>query len=134
MVFVAKPRRSIWIQGFQADEPTTEQRQKQAQALSQRIGVEVPVLPLPDVDRVPMRAPRITIPDALAEFTFTDNYERALHAKGDRLKEIRGIFENPPDAVAHPRTEEELERVLDWCSSDGYAAIPYGGGSSVVDG
>jgi alkyldihydroxyacetonephosphate synthase len=134
MVFTARPRRSIWIQGFQTDEPTAEQRAKQAQALSQRIGVEVPVLPLPDVAQIEMRAPRVRVPDALAEFTFTDNYERALHAKGDRLQEIRGIFANPPDAVAHPRSEEELDRSLDWCSSQGYAAIPYGGGSSVVDG
>jgi len=31
-------------------------------------------------------------------------------------------------------SRSELEAVLDWCSSNGYATIPYGGGSSVVDG
>jgi alkyldihydroxyacetonephosphate synthase len=134
MVFVAKPRRSIWIQGFEADEPTQAQREAQIAALSRRIGVEVPVLPVPRVKDLQLRAPRLSPPDALAEYVFTDTFERALHAKGDRLQEIRGIFANPPDAVAHPRSEEELERVLDWCSTSGYATIPYGGGSSVVDG
>ena len=63
-----------------------------------------------------------------------DNYERALHSKGDPLKEIRGRFDNPPDVVAHPRTEQELEAVLEWCSDCGHAAIPYGGGSSSANG
>jgi alkyldihydroxyacetonephosphate synthase len=134
MVFVARQRRSIWMNGFESEEPSEEQRQEQATQLGQRLGITIDLPPIPRVEDFQMRAPRITPPAALAEFCFTDNYERALHAKGDRLQEIRGIFDNPPDVVAHPRTEEELERVLDWCSTTGYVAIPYGGGSSVVDG
>jgi alkyldihydroxyacetonephosphate synthase len=134
MVFVAKARRSIWMQGFESEEPTPEQRAEQARRLSQRLGVEVELPPVPRVEDLALRAPRITVPDALAEFCFTDTYERALHAKGDRLLEIRGVFPNPPDVVAHPRTEQELEAVLTWCSEEGHAAIPYGGGSSAVDG
>jgi len=54
--------------------------------------------------------------------------------KGDRPLEIRGIFGSPPDVVAHPRAAAELEAGPDWCATTGYATIPYGGGSSVVDG
>jgi alkyldihydroxyacetonephosphate synthase len=36
--------------------------------------------------------------------------------------------------VAFPRTEADVVRLLDWCSSAGVCAIPYGGGSSVVGG
>jgi alkyldihydroxyacetonephosphate synthase len=36
--------------------------------------------------------------------------------------------------VAHPRTEDELEATLAWCDGNGYAAIPYGGGTTVVWG
>jgi alkyldihydroxyacetonephosphate synthase len=132
--FVAKPRRSIWMNGLQSEEPTEAQRREQARKLSERIGAPVELPPIPSLDALQMRASRIAVPDRLIEFCFTDTYERALHAKGDRLLEIRGIFENPPDVVAHPRTEQELEAVLDWCSTNGYATIPYGGGSSVVDG
>ncbi len=39
-----------------------------------------------------------------------------------------------PDLVARPSTEQELVDLLDWCSSARAAAIPYGGGSSVVGG
>ena len=43
-------------------------------------------------------------------------------------------FPNPPDVVAHPRDEQELEITLEWCDANGYVTIPYGGGSSVVWG
>ena len=36
--------------------------------------------------------------------------------------------------MARPRDEIELEGVLEWCSAEGVAAIPYGGGTSVVGG
>jgi alkyldihydroxyacetonephosphate synthase len=134
VLFVPKPRRSVWMHGLESDEPAVEERREQAKQLSARLGIEVELPPIPRIENLRLRAPRIKPPDAIAEFCFSDNYERALHAKGDRLLEIRGMFTNPPDVVAHPRTEQELEAVLDWCSARGYATIPYGGGSSVVDG
>jgi alkyldihydroxyacetonephosphate synthase len=36
--------------------------------------------------------------------------------------------------VALPRNEQDIVNILDWCSREGVAAIPYGGGSSVVAG
>src|SRR5207248_681441 len=38
------------------------------------------------------------------------------------------------DLVAVPRDENELVSVLDWCSGSMVAAVPFGGGSSVVGG
>ena len=43
-------------------------------------------------------------------------------------------FSHPPDLVAIPRDEDDVVALLDWCSDAGVAAIPYGGGSSVVGG
>ncbi len=64
--------------------------------------------------------------------------ERAFHAYGahftDRSHAFNLQFPNPPDVVAHPRDEAELEATLDWCASGGYVVVPYGGGSSVVWG
>ncbi len=132
--YVAHARRSIWMNGLESDEPSPAQRAEQQRRLSERLGTNVELPPIPPLSALQLRAPRITPPDALAPFCFTDTYERALHSKGDRLEEIRGVFKNPPDIVAHPRDEQELEAVLDWCSAQSYVAIPYGGGSSVVDG
>src|SRR5439155_10924621 len=64
--------------------------------------------------------------------------ERASHAYGksysDIVRAFRGRFDHPPDVVAFPRDEREVEAVLEWCADAGAAAIPYGGGTSVVGG
>ncbi len=129
-----RPRRSIWLNGFESEEPSEGERKEQAKRLSQRYGFEVKPPAIPKAEALALRKPRIKPPARVEDFCFSDNYERALHAKGDRLREIFGEFANPPDVVAHPRSEDELEAVLDWCSDAGHAVIPYGGGSSAVDG
>ena len=41
---------------------------------------------------------------------------------------------SPPDVVACPADEADVVALLDWCAGAGVAAVPYGGGSSVVGG
>ena len=50
------------------------------------------------------------------------------------MRAVHGDLTDPPDVVAFPTTEADVVAVLDWCGSEGVAAIPYGGGSSVVGG
>ena len=50
------------------------------------------------------------------------------------MRAFRGRFDHPPDVVARPRDEGELEAVLDWALGAGAAVIPFGGGTSVVGG
>jgi alkyldihydroxyacetonephosphate synthase len=50
------------------------------------------------------------------------------------VRGFRGEFPHPPDLVAFPAEEPEVEMVLDFCAEQGAAAIPYGGGTSVVGG
>jgi alkyldihydroxyacetonephosphate synthase len=134
MAMKSKPRKSIWMFGLEKDEPTDRERSDHAKQLSKDLGMEITLPPIPKTGELELRNPRIKPPTALEEICLTDNYERALHSKGDRLEEFTGVFRNPPDIVAHPRTEDELEAVLEWCSNKGHAAIPFGGGSSSVDG
>ena len=132
-----RPKRSFWTWGLQSEEPTDAERAKHAAQLSERFGSEVVAPPIPSAEDLELRPPRIRIPDDIAGFCFTDNYERALHSYSADDKEpsaINGHFPNPPDAVVHPRNEVDLERALEWCDSEGYVVIPFGGGSSVVGG
>ena len=101
-----------------------------------------------DGDHAPVRCPEPRTPscasrgsrcrNACRTGATTSTYERAFHAYGasftDRTRAFNLQFPNPPDVVAHPRDEHELEITLDWCDRNGYVAIPYGGGSSVVWG
>src|SRR5207253_2174613 len=74
----------------------------------------------------------------LAEFCSTDRYDRAAHTYGRSYRDVvrgyRGDFSPAPAFVAFPRNEQDVVAVLDWCSSTGVAAVPFGGGSSVVGG
>jgi alkyldihydroxyacetonephosphate synthase len=77
-------------------------------------------------------------PPALADICACDAYARASHALGksyaDVVRGFRGRFEHPPDFVARPREERQIERLLEWCSGERVAALPFGGGTSVVGG
>jgi alkyldihydroxyacetonephosphate synthase len=132
-------RRKHWGWGYEDEQPSPEEVRAAAGGLATHLGfspgeVEDPV----GLDAVVLSAPRIEPPAALASICSVDPHERASHALGksysDIVKGFRGCFDHPPDFVAHPRDESDVERVLEWCSSERVAAIPYGGGTSVVGG
>ena len=132
------PRRSFWAWGMESDEPTDAERRQLAERLSRSYGVPVEVPPVPTSQDLELRKPRVTPPASLAPICSTDTHDRAAHSYGrsfrDRVRAFNRQFPHPPDVVAYPRDENEVAAVLDWCSGHGYAAIPYGGGSSVVGG
>ncbi len=129
---------SFWAWGLESEEPSDADRRRMATEISERYGVAVTPKPIPDLADAELRAPRVSPPDSMADFCFTDNYERARHAGGahftDRTRAFNLDFPNPPDFVAHPRTEAELEAILNWCHDGNHAAVPFGGGSTVVWG
>jgi len=92
-------------------------------------------VPLEGIDLEP---PRIEPPASLAGLFRADPYERVSHALGKAYRDVvrgfRGQIDHPPDLVAHPGDEREVEQVLAWCSEEGLAVVPYGGGTSVVGG
>jgi alkyldihydroxyacetonephosphate synthase len=132
-------RRKFWGWGWEDEGPTPEQQHKIAQLLAARFDLgELTITPPPRVEELALRAPRLAPPAALAALCSTDAYERAAHCYGksfrDLVRAFRRQYANPPDVVAFPRTEDDLVAVLEWCTTVRAAAIPYGGGSSVVGG
>ena len=93
---------------------------------------------MPRAEDAQLRRTRISVPERMSAWCDDSTYERAFHAYGasftDRTRAFNLEFPNPPDVVAHPGDEQQLEITLEWCDSNGYIAIPYGGGSSVVWG
>jgi alkyldihydroxyacetonephosphate synthase len=128
-----------WGWGFEDQQPAPEEVLAAARAAREHLGfepaeVEQPV-PLEDVELPPAR---IEPPASLRAICSTSTYDRAAHAYGksyrDVVRAFRGRFDHPPDVVARPREESEVEAVLEWCAEAGAAAIAYGGGTSVVGG
>jgi len=93
--------------------------------------------PVP-LDAVEVRSPRLKAPASLGDLFTDEKYERVSRALGKAYRDVvrgfRGEFENPPDLVALPRDESEIEAVLSWAEAEGAAVIPFGGGTSVVGG
>ncbi len=107
--------------------------------LASRFGLaEVHIADPPRIEELALPAPRLTPPAALAGCCSTAPVDRAAHAYGksfrDVVRALRREYPHPPDVVAWPSSEAEVTAILDWCSEVGAAAIPYGGGSSVVGG
>ena len=131
-------QRSFWTWGFKEDEPTEDQRKQAALRASKRTGRELTPPKIPTVSEIDLRPPRIEIPDKLQSFVTTDHFDRLVHTHGghvlELLQAIRGEFPNPPDAVAHPRDDEEFEELFEWCTQQKVCIVPYGGGTSVVWG
>ena len=132
-------RRKHWGWGFEDQQPPPDQVEAAAAGARQHLGfapadVERPVA-LEDVDLPPSR---LDPPSSLAHICRADPYERATHSYGkayrDVIRAFRGRFDHPPDVVAHPTDEADVERVLAWCEEAGATAIPFGGGTSVVGG
>ncbi len=92
----------------------------------------------PPVEALELRPPRVAPPPALAGLCTDGPLSRAAHTHGkafrDVVRNLEGRLDHPPDVVARPRTEDHVVDLLDWCAGAGVAAIPYGGGSSVVGG
>jgi alkyldihydroxyacetonephosphate synthase len=95
--------------------------------------------PLPDAIEEPVALESIDLPAPRVETPWsTDPRERIEHAYGrsfpDTVRAFRGRIDHPPDAVAYARSEDDIERVLEWAASEDVAVIPFGGGTSVVGG
>ncbi len=132
-------QRKFWGWGY-ADQTDDAMQQVMVDYVVQHHfpGADLTPDPEPRLDDLDLRAPRLTVPAPLAGICTTDPYERAAHTYGKSFRDVvrgaRGEFDAPPDLVALPRTEGDVVALLDWCTDANAAAIPYGGGSSVVGG
>ncbi|HEY5708755.1 MAG TPA: FAD-binding oxidoreductase [Solirubrobacterales bacterium] len=127
-----------WGWGYEDQAPSGEELVAAAAGIRERFGfggeVEEPVA----LEEVELRAPRLKVPSAFGELFRDERYERVSHSLGKAYRDVvrgfRGEFENPPDLVAFPRDESEIETVLSWAEAEGAAVVPFGGGTSVVGG
>ncbi|MET0763446.1 MAG: FAD-binding oxidoreductase [Blastococcus sp.] len=91
--------------------------------------------PVPRLADVALPEPRIQPPASLP--VSLDHAHRAAHTYGKAYRDVVRALSGDlpaPDAVAYPRTEDDVVDLLDWASGAGVAVVPFGGGSSVVGG
>jgi alkyldihydroxyacetonephosphate synthase len=131
-------RRKHWGWGYEDQAPSKEQLVEAAAGIRERFGFGGEVEEAVPLGEVELRKPRLRAPSSLGDLFTDDRYERASHALGKAYRDVvrgfRGELENPPDLVAFPADESEIEVVLEWCEAEGTAVVPFGGGTSVVGG
>lgn len=136
------PRRDMkwWGWGDPAIEPELD-----AEALAtlrERIGVLEPsprTVALEEIELPPPEPLPAALADAVgAEGVFASAEDRVRHAAGRGYADLArlrgGSLEAAPDAVLLPADAEQVRRVLEVCSAEGVAVVPFGGGTSVVGG
>jgi len=134
-------RRKHWGWGFEDEQPSADEQRGAAATIAAHLGFgsTEPELPVALEDAA-LPASRLAPPrePALAALCSGERYDRAAHAYGKSYRDVvrgfRGRFDHAPDLVARPRDEDDVAALLAWCGEQGAAAIPYGGGTSVVGG
>lgn len=95
-------------------------------------------IPTPKAEEIALPDPRIAIPQNLAAICTTEHYERVLHSFSKSVPDVIRVYDrvcpSAIDVVAYPRNEDDIVDLLHWCNEKNVAAIPFGGGSSVVGG
>jgi len=136
---MTSPELKFWGWGREGEGPDAVATRKIAAALARRFGMDgIEVIAPPRIEEIELRAPRFERPESLHAMLTDDAHERARHTHGrsyrDLVRAFRRDFSEPPDWVAFPEDEQAVVDLLDWCGGKNIAAIPFGGGSSVVGG
>jgi alkyldihydroxyacetonephosphate synthase len=138
-VATATRRLKHWGWGYEDQQPPRDQIEGIAKAVTDRLGFAVDEIeePVP-LESVELPESRLTPPKELAGMFSAERYDRVAHSLGKAYRDVvrgfRGEFPNPPDLVAYPESPEDVDVVLNFCADEGAAAIPFGGGTSVVGG
>ena len=114
-----KERRSFWTWGYQSDEPSETERHAAAERISKRTGRAIEPPPIPDVDAIALRSPRVKVPGKLGEFVSTSQVRRdegVLGAEPVVERSLRdaglsgdGVDANRVDAVAVEQLRRHLQ-------------------------
>ncbi len=131
--------RSHWGWGYADRAPDRAALEAIAPEVRRRLGfggerIEEPV----SLEAIDLAPSRLRPPEALDGIVSDAPPDRIRHAMGrayrDVVRGFRGRYDRTPDLVAFPGDEDDVRRVLEHCADRRLAAIPFGGGTSVVGG
>ncbi len=131
--------RKFWGWGVKQADLGVESKKALIKRMEGRFDISgIEIDPIPKLDEIDLPPPKINAPSYLADICSSAKLDRVSHTYGkgfpDIVRAYQRDFRIAPDVVTFPSSEKEIVHILDWCSTSGIAAIPYGGGSSVVAG
>ena len=127
----------FWGWGYR-EAGLSEAEMVRVRAMAAQLGAGVTPGPAPKLEEFALPAPRIAPPAALSGMLSCTPYDRITHGYGksfaDLIRLQQRSMPNPPDWVAFPRSEDDIDALMAFASSSGAALIPFGGGTSVCGG
>lgn len=127
----------FWGWGY-ADDGLTAAEQSHVAQLAGQLGTGATPAAAPRLAEFDLPAPRVAAPDALAAILSSTPYDRITHGYGksfgDLVRMQQRSMPNPPDWVAFPRNEDDIDALMEFAARSGAALIPFGGGTSVCGG
>jgi alkyldihydroxyacetonephosphate synthase len=131
--------RKIWGWGYEGERADPRALAFAEASLSALLGGPAPgPLAPPSADAVPVPASRMPESTPIERLLERSSHERLVHALGrsyrDLARAVRGVFPHVPDAVAVPRSEDDLVQLCEIASARQIALVPFGGGTSVAGG
>jgi alkyldihydroxyacetonephosphate synthase len=132
-------RRKFYGWGFEDDHLTPDEIAEQDRTWLRFFGRDgFDASPAPQLNEIRLRPPRVVVPPSLEPFCSTELHDRAFHTYGRAFVESVRMydrdFSHPPDVVAHPENQQQLEQVVAWCGDVGATMVPFGGGTGVAGG
>lgn len=132
-------QRKYWGWGYEGSHIQPEILQQTVLTLKNLLQVKEleSVSPLP-IDQLQLRPSRFDLPKEFKAFCSQSAFDRASHSYGKSFRDIwrglQGQFDNPPDFVAYPTNESQIQKLMDFASKESISLVPFGGGSSVTGG
>jgi alkyldihydroxyacetonephosphate synthase len=127
----------FWGWGY-ADAGLTATELTHVKKLATQLGAGVTPGDAPRLEDFELPAPRVAAPAALAPILSATPYDRVTHGYGksfaDLVRMQQRSMPHPPDWVAFPRGEEDIDALMEFAAASGAALIPFGGGTSVCGG
>ena len=132
-------RKSFWGWGYESYEIDKSAIENFKNLLSPVLGISsFDERSAPSLKEISLRNPRFELPEQVTEFVSSAKFDRASHSYGKAFRDVwrgaHGLFDNPPDYVAFPKTEPQIQKLFEIARDLNVALIPFGGGSSVTGG
>ncbi|MEQ8345175.1 MAG: FAD-binding oxidoreductase [Sneathiellaceae bacterium] len=130
--------RKFWGWGFEGEGLDAAEHDRLMAAMTERYGTLSDPLPVPRLEDISLRRPRVQAPAALSGIISDSDADRIRHSYGQSFPDIARAFlrqfPEPPDLVAWPETADQVRQLVDWAGGARVAVIPFGGGTSVCGG
>jgi len=127
----------FWGWGY-VDDGLTAAEQSHVAQLAGQLGTGATPAPPPRLQEFDLPAPRIKAPEKLAGMLSATPYDRITHGYGKSFADLVRLqarsMDTPPDWVAFPRSENDIQALMEFAANSRAALIPFGGGTSVCGG